>query len=523
MKKKQFLKTTFLALALAICGASTAWADDYQDFTLDSNHKATLDLSAYTNTLTGDLSWNSTESRIDFTNTQTFTLEYKVNIAEAGYYRFNGTIDWSTNEADRMTITIINDATSATEFVQECDVHGGGNTRACELIYDAWTTGNKTLRLSFVLHHKGYLKNFTFTKIGEKAWPVSGGTTEYLSLQYPTLLGPSKIRVEGNGTSGVGNGWRLGYVNADTYAEYYATNASTNYYSIKLKFYSAPVDNQVKLTITDVATTTTEVEQTFTVTTAGGDQEFTILNKVTSGLKKIRFDFISAFNQLQLVQFAVNSNIMDEAVDYTPVTASDVTVTLKRSIAANAWSTICLPFAMTSAQLKNAFGDNVKVAELTSGDNTTLTFSTVTETAANKPYAIMVSSPFTEATITGVDIVSATPKQTIANWDFVGTYSKTTISEGNYYFKSNQLYKAGTGSHNIKPFRAYLEYTGSGVAPARMLNFIIDGGTTAIGTIKADGTMMTLNESTVYSLSGQRVAKPSKGVYIVNGKKVIFK
>ena len=364
--------------------------------------------------------------------------------------------------------------------------------------------------------------DFTFTKIGEKAWPVSGGTTEYLSLQYPTLLGPSSIRVE-EGTPGVGNGWQLGYVNANTYAEYYASNASTNYYSIKLKFYSAPVDNQVKLTITDVATTTTEVEQTFTVTTAGGDQEFIITNKVTSGLKKIRFDFISKFNQLQLVQFAVNSNIMDEAVDYTPVTASDVTVTLKRSISANNWSTIVLPFAMTNAQLKSAFGDDVKVAELTSGDNTTLTFTSVTETAANKPYAIKVSSTFTEATITGVDIVSATPKQTIANWNFVGTYSKTTISEGNYYFKSNQLYKAGTGSHNIKPFRAYLEYTGSGVAPARMLNFIIDGGTTAIGTIKADGTMMTLNESTVYSLSGQRVAKPSKGVYIVNGKKVIFK
>ena len=30
MKKKQFLKTTLLALALALCGASTAWADEVE-------------------------------------------------------------------------------------------------------------------------------------------------------------------------------------------------------------------------------------------------------------------------------------------------------------------------------------------------------------------------------------------------------------------------------------------------------------------------------------------------------------
>ena len=522
MKKKQFLKTTFLALVLTMCGATTAWADPtYQDLPLKSN-SAYLDLSKYDGTLPTNVTWNSTESRLDISKAGTYTIDYYVNVATTDYYCVEAFIDWATNDNDRFTVTVTDVSSSSVEAEQTFEIHTGNNNKRCPITAGNITTGQKKISFTITINHSSYFKNVQFSHFVD-SWPMAGETTKYLSLQNPSLLGPSSIRVEGDGTSGVGNGWRLGYVNENTYAEYYATNASTNYYSIKLKFYSASVDNQVKLTITDVATTTTEVEQTFTVTTAGGDQEFIITNKVTSGLKKIRFDFISKFNQLQLVQFAVNSNIMDEAVDYTPVTASDVTVTLKRSISANKWSTIVLPFAMNNTQLKSAFGDDVKVAELTSGDNTTLTFSTVTETAANKPYAIKVSSNFTEATITGVDIVSATPKQTIANWNFVGTYSKTTIGEGNYYFKSNQLYKAGTGTHNLKPFRAYLEYTGSGSAPAPMLNLMIDGETTAIGTIKADGTMMTLNESTVYSLSGQRVAKPSKGVYIVNGKKVIFK
>ena len=38
-----------------------------------------------------------------------------------------------------------------------------------------------------------------------------------------------------------------------------------------------------------------------------------------------------------------------------------------------------------------------------------------------------------------------------------------------------------------------------------------------------DGRCVVTNEKSVYNLSGQRVANPTKGLYIVNGKKVIIK
>ena len=74
--------------------------------------------------------------------------------------------------------------------------------------------------------------------------------------------------------------------------------------------------------------------------------------------------------------------------------------------------------------------------------------------------------------------------------------------------------------------KAYLEFTG--VVPAPTLSF--DFGTTNIPTTNfsfatpySQGENDTNNSGEYYNLAGQRVANPTKGLYIVNGKKVIVK
>ncbi len=196
-------------------------------------------------------------------------------------------------------------------------------------------------------------------------------------------------------------------------------------------------------------------------------------------------------------------------------------VELTRAISAGKWGTIVLPFAMTEAQLKAAFGDDVKVAKLS--DNSTadnLSFTSVTATEANKAYAIKVSSAFASATIEGVTIVEATPTQEGIGdqWSTVGTYAASTIPTGSFYFSSNSLKKAGaTGTHSIKPFRAYFTYTGSGSTPDAV-NYSFDGEATAIDGIAAEANDAN---GAIYTISGQRVSQPVNGVNIVNGKKVV--
>ena len=197
-------------------------------------------------------------------------------------------------------------------------------------------------------------------------------------------------------------------------------------------------------------------------------------------------------------------------------------VVFKRNITADKWSTIVLPFDIASTDINTVFGADAKVAELTGGTTTDLTFSTTltdSKMKANQPYAIKVASDFTNTAIENVDIVEGMPTQTVGDWQFIGTYTSGNIPEGSYFFSNNKLYKAGDDTNTIAPFRAYFTYTGAG--EARDLNFIIDEeDVTAINSAKSQ--VLTANGQ-YYDLQGRKVANPTRGLYIVNGKKVVIK
>ena len=65
--------------------------------------------------------------------------------------------------------------------------------------------------------------------------------------------------------------------------------------------------------------------------------------------------------------------------------------------------------------------------------------------------------------------------------------------------------------------QAYLYVPAAG---SRSLTMVFDDDLTGINSVKSDAT---LNNGAVYNLRGQRVAQPTKGLYIMDGKKVIVK
>lgn len=119
--------------------------------------------------------------------------------------------------------------------------------------------------------------------------------------------------------------------------------------------------------------------------------------------------------------------IVDENSSYTPVAAADVDVVLIRTIKANSWNTIVLPFAMTEEQIEATFGDDAQVAQLTGFSGNTLHFTTVTEMNANEPYMIKVGTAFLNATINDVTIVEGTPSKT----NFCCSYGNKRIARNN--------------------------------------------------------------------------------------------
>ena len=243
-----------------------------------------------------------------------------------------------------------------------------------------------------------------------------------------------------------------------------------------------------------------------------------------------------------------NRTVLDENSVTAPVaSAGAVDVRVNRTVNANEWSTICLPFDMTEAQLKTAFGDDVRLAKFKDwssefvneddeyASSITINFASVTSLSANTPYIIKTSKDIKTFTVDGVTIAPATVEQTYgskkrANYAaFHGTYEANRTLDDGVLFLSGGKFWYSVGKTVTKAFRCYLDllftldYKNS-VSSAKV-NYRVDNTATNIHGIN----IATMNSDKVYSLSGRlmgeagKITSLPKGVYIKNGKKIVVK
>ena len=216
----------------------------------------------------------------------------------------------------------------------------------------------------------------------------------------------------------------------------------------------------------------------------------------------------------------------DKATTWTTGSGKNVYV---KYTAKNGWNTICFPISVSSYKTQ-LFGSSatVKAYAFSAYDSSTgtISFETANYPGTGTPYLVHVdnaaSAPFVVSSIwvnyspTGA---GKTEKGTSPQITFQGTFSPKAAGTltGNYGITSNgQLRKAGSGA-TMKGYRAY--FTGLGAAGARIITIDDDGTTTDLGFVQ----MVDPEAKDVYNLHGQRVEKGRKGIYVVNGKKVVIK
>ena len=234
-------------------------------------------------------------------------------------------------------------------------------------------------------------------------------------------------------------------------------------------------------------------------------------------------DFTQGGDEQQFRAFAVKLAkvkdiiTLDENDETIPLTSPWADVTMTRTLKANNWNSFCVPFDMD-------IPDGWEVKEFTSsvknGDNITAIFTEATEISAGVPYIVRPAEAVTEINVENVAVNPTLIPVSDENLTMIGNMKKEFVPEGSYFINNSKFYLADQANYvTSKGFRAW--FTPITSSPIKNLNFVVDGEATDINSIENEE--LTIENGIVYDLQGRRVSRLTKGMYIINGKKVFVK
>ena len=257
------------------------------------------------------------------------------------------------------------------------------------------------------------------------------------------------------------------------------------------------------------------VDENAKTTTSTNGATFSV-NNVNAPSTSFKFYGSSTTNYLCITNFTIK---------LVPVT------TYTRSVTAGRWGTVCVPGAVESANISGA--EIYRIAGKVVNEQsqpTSLKLEQVENMEAGKPYLFLPleSSDQLSLTYLGNAVVSMPRSEN----GLFGSFAGMDVAEGMYLLKDNTIVLCGTDC-NIGANRAYIDmnevpdYEGPSAGVKSLTIFCED----------PDGieSIQIQNEGAVYDLSGRRISAEAnsslftlhssfrKGIYIVNGRKVIIK
>ena len=243
-----------------------------------------------------------------------------------------------------------------------------------------------------------------------------------------------------------------------------------------------------------------------------------------------------------------------ETTDYiTSNKNKTVNVTLNRTFKKDTWTSLVLPFSVSTTQLENVFGDGTVGPEV-------LHFLDVTQSGvhwrlrlmqhyhqmlvAGTPVLIKAAKEVTNPVFEGVQIeADAVTPMTVDEYTMKGTFVQQTgttdeekvdwLKSGDYFMANSGKFMRWTGVDTaMRGTYAWL-HPNTPEAAARVLDFSFEdyeGVTTGIIEVEipvGSTTFDGIKDGAVYDLNGRKVSQSRftnlpKGVYIVNGKKMII-
>ena len=197
-----------------------------------------------------------------------------------------------------------------------------------------------------------------------------------------------------------------------------------------------------------------------------------------------------------------------------------VDIVYNRTFGHTSWQVLYVPFDIPVENM-----EGFEVYSISNVTNSGVVIEQVVEgdLSANTPYIIKATEAGNK-TINVTDATLSVPvayEKTYGNFTINGTYSSMEIDAESQYVLTNGLWcqlsdeAVENGNNILGAFRVYLTANG---APSEVRFVINNSDATAIDELKAENGNV---KAEVYDLSGRRVEKAVKGIYVVNGVKVI--
>ena len=236
--------------------------------------------------------------------------------------------------------------------------------------------------------------------------------------------------------------------------------------------------------------------------------------------------------------------VLDETADFiSAANGSTADVTVNRTIKAGEWNSIVLPFKVTADQATEIFGADAELAQFSGftvesdedyvPQAIEINFSAYTPNKrtgipAGTPFIVKPVADITSFAVAGVTFSKSVVEKEIVSsegdeWTakMTGTFVKSVVPEDGLFIADNKFYYS-VGKTAIKGFRTWIESDAILNKEAAEVKFFVDGISTGIQEL---APTTTTRSDAVYTLdgklAGRNLSSLKKGIYVVNGKKVV--
>lgn len=298
-----------------------------------------------------------------------------------------------------------------------------------------------------------------------------------------------------------------------------------------------PMDPTLKITVVDADSTILEQSVKLSV---GEFKEYSIV--IPNGTPTTRLEFWGEhacfwggpvnynvfIDDVKIVKLVAIAEDADNAAAIAANDGKSVNIKLDRKLSSENWNAVCFPFSLNSEEVAEMFGETASIRRFHRVENSEMVFVEATEIEAGVPYLFKPASDVDGSIFFRGSISAAnTPAEYTDNagnvYRFVGVTGKTELLPTDVMLGADcSLYYPDAeteGANIINGMSAYIQMPEGMDAGRFTVN--TDGVPTAIDSLEPAAEVSGM----IYTIGGQPVGRCvkslQKGIYVVNGKKLV--